>query len=128
MVAIGALASLSEIRGAIAEVDVPTTAAWRLKMKLARERLGWSQGHLADLCDTSQATVSQIETGAVGQSDRVPCIAVALDIAPPFVPVEDDADLEWIAVGKELREKNPAKRDAILAVAKLDLATPKKSG
>lgn len=44
---------------------------WGEKVAARRQQLGLSQQQLADLCETTQQTISKIETGAILPRDRL---------------------------------------------------------
>ena len=65
-----------------------------LKIKAARQRLGWSQEQLARAAGTSQQNVVRIESGKVQISRALPAILKALGLSeddpvvrPQFVPI-----------------------------------------
>ncbi len=84
--------------------EIPTTDAWRKTMVAARKAAGHTQKTLGAALGTSQATISDIESGEQGGSSYVLAICRILNIPPPVV-TGDELERRWIEAGRALRAR-----------------------
>jgi transcriptional regulator with XRE-family HTH domain len=97
--------------------EVATTEAWRSLMRRARIDHGMHQKDLAAKVGVTQALISNIESGGVGQSKAVMPICEALGIQPPHAMFEDETEQRWFEVGRVLRTRKPDNFKALLSAA-----------
>ena len=86
--------------------ELSTTPEWRASMKEARKRLGFTQGQLAAKVGVSQALISGIEKGTIGQSSAVHTICDVLHIPPPSL-ARSALERRWLELGRELEALSP---------------------
>jgi transcriptional regulator with XRE-family HTH domain len=77
----------------------PANAAFRHRMKFARERRGLEQREVAAAAGASNAYVCQLESGIIKSPsiDWASAIAKALRVSPPWLAFGDGPDPEWDA-------------------------------
>lgn len=95
--------------------ELSITPAWRATLRCARTSAGLSQSQLAERVATSQNVISLLESGRVTSSSFVLPICGVLGIAPPTV-LEDEQLERWVAAGRALRSRDPARFARPLAV------------
>ena len=84
--------------------EVATDADWRALMQRERKAQGFTQKTLAVAIGTSQATISEIESGELKGSKFVLAICRKLGIAPPMM-FEDQLERRWVEGGRKLRAR-----------------------
>jgi transcriptional regulator with XRE-family HTH domain len=95
--------------GEIRPAEVPTTLAWRQRMREAREAKGMSQEELARLAGMkNQGAVSKVEKGKRKSSKYVQAICNVLGIEPPQLLVRSELERRWIDAGRVLSDLDPS--------------------
>lgn len=87
--------------------ELATNAEWREEMKRARTAAKLTQVELGRRVGTSQAMISDLESGNVEASQFVLPICRELEIHPPTW-MEDEAERAWLRLGRDLRTRDEA--------------------